>query len=274
MQAPAAARREESVLFRRWNATAKRTKNGPPKARLLRPVLTGSIEMNSNAPFLGRALLGTLATLLAVAFAACAGSDKAEPASRDPSVQPISVPDQLAVSVAAANDVAQVGTVAEAAQADFQKVPQVSDAAATATPASYTYNDGDRTLTVFLDSDLTVGEDSGGTTDGDAITTRSSDPQRRGNELPVFRTSSGSLMTLPGGVLLLLNEGWTSAQVDTFFSTNEINRATVSELGWIDNGFFIETDPGFPSLNLANKLAGQEGVELSSPNWSHEVELR
>ena len=178
------------------------------------------------------------------------------------------------MSVAAANDVEQVGTVAEAAQADFQKGPQVSDAAATATPASYTYNDGDRTLTVFLDSDLMIGGDSGGTTDGGAITTRSSDSQRRDNELPVFRASSGSLMTLPGGVLLLLNEDWTSAQVDTFFSTNEINRNKVSELGWIDNGFFIETDPGFPSLTLANKLAGQEGVELSSPNWSHEIELK
>ena len=189
-------------------------------------------------------------------------------------MQPVSAPARPAVSAAPPSDDEQGVTVTDAAQADFQKESTTPPAAPTATPASYTYNDGDRTLTVFLDSDLMIGGDSGGTTDGGAITTRSSDSQRRDNELPVFRASSGSLMTLPGGVLLLLNEDWTSAQVDTFFSTNEINRNKVSELGWIDNGFFIETDPGFPSLTLANKLAGQEGVELSSPNWSHEIELK
>ena len=230
--------------------------------------------MKANAPFMRGALLATLPALLAVAFAACAGSDKAEPAPRDTGVQPISAPARPAVSAAPPSDDEQGVTVTDAGQADFQKESTAPPAAPTATLASYTYNDGDRTLTVFLDSDLMIGGDSGGTTDGGTITTRSTDSQRRDNELPVFRASSGSLMTLPGGVLLLLNEDWTSAQVDTFFSTNEINRTKVSELGWIDNGFFIETNPGFPSLTLANKLAGQEGVELSSPNWSHEIELK
>ena len=40
------------------------------------------------------------------------------------------------------------------------------------------------------------------------------------------------------------------------------------------NAFFVETEPGFPSLNLANELAEQEGVLISSPNWRTEVSLR
>ena len=45
----------------------------------------------------------------------------------------------------------------------------------------------------------------------------------------------------------------------------------VSELSYAANGFFVETEPGFPSLDLANTRAGQEGVELSSPNWGREA---
>ena len=33
------------------------------------------------------------------------------------------------------------------------------------------------------------------------------------------------------------------------------------------NGFLVETEPGFPSLELANALAAQAGVWVSSPNW-------
>ena len=45
----------------------------------------------------------------------------------------------------------------------------------------------------------------------------------------------------------------------------------VSELDYVANGFFVETEPGFPSLDLANALAAQDGVEISSPNWGREV---
>ncbi len=89
----------------------------------------------------------------------------------------------------------------------------------------------------------------------------------------MFRSQSGALMTLPGGVLLVLDEDWSQSQVDDFFSSNGIKKEKVSDLGWLDNGYFIETEAGFPSLTLANRLASQEGVILSSPNWWHEVTL-
>ena len=75
-------------------------------------------------------------------------------------------------------------------------------------------------------------------------------------------------------MLLLLDQDWSEARVGRFFEHNAISRADVSELGWIDNGYFIETAPGFPSLTLVNTLAEQEGVDLSSPNWWQEVELK
>ena len=78
-------------------------------------------------------------------------------------------------------------------------------------------------------------------------------------------------MTLPGGVLLVLSSAWSQAETNAFFSNNGIKMGRVSELDYVANGFFVETEPGFPSLDLANALAVQEGVEISSPNWGREA---
>ena len=119
----------------------------------------------------------------------------------------------------------------------------------------YTWWDGDREMRVRIEPD--------------------EDPQRYGGGEgePVFRSDSGGgVMTLPGGVLLALDPTWSSSQVDAFFSKNKIKRNRVSELGFLDNAFFVETEPGFPSLQLANDLAAQEGVIISTPNWASEFE--
>ena len=78
-------------------------------------------------------------------------------------------------------------------------------------------------------------------------------------------------MTLPGGVLLVLDPSWTGSEVKRFFSGNGIKASRVTELGFAENAYFVETEPGFPSLQLANTLAGEEGVVISSPNWTTEV---
>ncbi len=99
--------------------------------------------------------------------------------------------------------------------------------------------------------------------------------QRGGGGQPVFRSESGGeLMTLPGGIVLALDPAWDQATVEKFFSRNGIALERASELDFLDNGFFVETEPGFPSLELANTLAVQEGVILSSPNWAREVESK
>ena len=138
----------------------------------------------------------------------------------------------------------------------------------------YTWQDGDRTLTVLLQDDLTVTQDGDIASKEDiaARTTRSDTIDKAASAgLPVFRSQSGSLMTLPGGVLLALDETWGRTETDAFFSDNGIDAARVSELDYVTNGFFVETEPGFPSLELANALASQDGVEVSSPNWRREV---
>ena len=90
----------------------------------------------------------------------------------------------------------------------------------------------------------------------------------------VFRTATGSQMWLPGGVVLVLDAAWSTAQTDAFFAQNGIEADRVTEFDWLDNGFLIESGPGLVSLELANRLVGQQGVELSSPDWSVEAELK
>ena len=144
----------------------------------------------------------------------------------------------------------------------------------------YTWEDGDHTRQVWLDPELAVKGDAATGPLGEAVVQVAEGSAVRGDGgsgesgLPVFRSPSGALMALPGGVLLLLDSGWTEAETSAFFSRNGIKGARVSELDYLPNGFFVETDPGFPSLNLANDLADQDGVELSSPNWWTESTTR
>ena len=143
---------------------------------------------------------------------------------------------------------------------------------------TYTWQDGDRTMTAKLQTDLVVEKDSGGlprdvvsANEGGTNVVRSADGQSKSDTLPVFRSESGALMTLPGGVLLVLSSEWSQAETDAFFSNNGIKMDRVSELDYAANDFFVETAPGFPSLDLANALAVQDGVEISSPNWGREA---
>ena len=143
---------------------------------------------------------------------------------------------------------------------------------------AYTWQDGDRTMTVRLQTDLVVEKGSGGlprdvvsANEGGTNVVRRADGQSKSDTLPVFRSESGALMTLPGGVLLALSSEWSQAETNAFFSSNGIKMDRVSELDYVANGFFVETEPGFPSLDLANALAAQDGVEISSPNWGREA---
>ena len=138
---------------------------------------------------------------------------------------------------------------------------------------SFTWHDGDRVLQVWLDPNLVVQPGSDGVSRDDIVATVGDDIVVRGTVSvpakgdPVFWSDTGELMALPGGVALVLDPDWGSARVDAFLADNAINVADVSELDFVANGFFVETDPGFDSLKLANSLAVQNGVVLSSPNW-------
>ena len=145
----------------------------------------------------------------------------------------------------------------------------------------FTYKDGDRVLRVVLQDDLVVQETDANTPD-DVVVVKGGDDNivrkqaRHGQDArPVFRSESGGgLMTLPGGILLVLDPEWDQTKVESFFSGNDITTDRVSDLGFLQNGFLVETKPGFASLELANALASKQGVVLSSPNWWREVEAR
>ncbi len=146
---------------------------------------------------------------------------------------------------------------------------------------TYTWEDGDRTLGVVLQTDLSVQNNSSINTTDTVVSkgVQESIVQIRDSHyrssLPVFRSKSGGeLMTLPGGVLLALDPEMEQTEVDSFFSRNNISLDRVSELDFIENGFLVKTGPGFPSLELANELADQDGVLISSPNWRAERDLK
>ena len=152
-----------------------------------------------------------------------------------------------------------------------QRSPQArSDSGQSDQGPVYTYADGDRTVRVRLQSDLEVsGDSSVARGSGEHIVTK--DSSRRSTGQPVFRSeSSGTLMTLPGGVLLVLDAEWSTAETNAFFARNRIKLSRVSDLDVTANSFFVETEPGFTSLNLANTLAERDGVLISSPNWWRE----
>ncbi len=132
----------------------------------------------------------------------------------------------------------------------------------------YTWQDGDRTHSARLVLDRVVLGD--GTVVPRDDVAEGAGGAGAGGVQPVFQSESGEQMTLPGGVILVLDPEWDADAVAGFLSRNGIEPDRVSVLGYLPNGFVVETEPGFASLDLANALAGQAGVEIASPNWSRE----
>ena len=150
-------------------------------------------------------------------------------------------------------------------------------ASASDTGTVYDWYDGDRVMSVELQPDLEA-QSSNSEVPGDEIIARVGDynivtktDKTVSKANPVFRSKEdASLMTLPGGVLLALDSTWDQERIDAFFQENGIDAHSVSPMEYLKNAYFIETEPGLPSLDLANKLAVMDGVEVSSPNWWQE----
>ena len=106
------------------------------------------------------------------------------------------------------------------------------------------------------------------------IVKRAPQVARAAGDMPVFRGGNGRLMTLPGGAFLVLDSELTEEQTRRFFAEHEIRPDRVSKMEVFKNGFFIKTEAGWPSLDLANRLAGEDTVKISSPNWWRKLTLR
>ena len=156
----------------------------------------------------------------------------------------------------------------------------LDDVSRSAQGAEYTWQDGRHTRRAHVQIDLVAQAEE--ETRSDDIVVRGGgeehvvrrQPRHDEAALPVFRTESGEILTLPGGVLLALDASWDQARVDQFFLENGITGDRIARQQFAVHGFLVETEPGFPSLELANTLATQDGVLLSSPNWRREESPR
>ena len=142
----------------------------------------------------------------------------------------------------------------------------------------YTWQDGEHTRRVYLQPDLVLQDPADNTSEDVVVRAGRMEnvvqrTARHGEQdtLPVFRSASGSIMTLPGGVLLVFDEQWDQRRINTFVATNGIAKGSIRALDFTPNAFFIDTAPGLPSLELANALAAEEGVVIASPNWRREI---
>ena len=232
------------------------------------------------APIAALAILGGAAALLLTSMAVLA-SEPAQDPSPAPTDSPAQQPAATQTPVPLELPVLTDKPLLEISPIDPSTKVVRDDNADSGQGNIYTWEDGDRTLRAVLQSDLVVQETNSNAPEDVVVQmgTRSSIVRRdEGHGLtngPVFRSESGGgLMTLPGGVVLVLDGEWSQSRIEEFFSENDIPAHRWSALGFLDNGFLVQTEPGFPSLELANELAAQEGVVISSPNWSREVETR
>ncbi len=142
----------------------------------------------------------------------------------------------------------------------------------------YEWLDGDRTRRVWMQTDLVL-EERGQAPDDQVVLRFGGDQDivnREGRHdgvetQPVFRSESGDVMTLPGGVLVVLDPTWGHQAVQAFFGAHGIPETRVEDQAFAANAFLVDTPPGLPSLELANRLAGEDGVVVSSPNWATAV---
>ena len=145
----------------------------------------------------------------------------------------------------------------------------------------HSWQDGARTRRAWLQTGLVL-QPSTRNTDDDVVIRGSGQgsivertPRHDSEDTqPVFRSEAGTLMTLPGGVVLVLDPDWGEKRINAFFADHGIASDQAEERSFAPNAFLIETSPGFASLELANALAGEEGVLISSPNWRSEIVLR
>ena len=226
---------------------------------------TNSSRMSSGAPD------GASAPLPEVA--AAAAREGRWDGSEELAVVPVAIGPQRPAA-ASPGALATAGDPRTPRPAPATPAPESPDAAEGAAGEVHIWQDGEHTRRVVLQPGLAV-RAGGEITPKDEVLARSSAGAlvEGGGGGPVFRADGGGgLMTLPGGVVLVLDPGWDEEAVAAFLGRNAISEERVAELGWLPNGFFVETKPGFPSLELANALAGQEGVLLAAPNWWREVE--
>ncbi len=147
-------------------------------------------------------------------------------------------------------------------------------------PAPDYWQDGDRRMRLHpIATPTAAPADAKSKGETEVPLTRSADAPQAGSEpsqnpadpTPQFQSDSGNSLSLPGGVLIVLDADWGADEVGEFFAFNEIKLAQIAAMLPLPNTYLIATPPGLASLELANSLARQSGVIAASPNWQREI---
>ena len=162
---------------------------------------------------------------------------------------------------------------------------------------AYTWQVKDKTFTVWLQSDLFAELNSDDT--NDSVTTEKQantldglvidNPSLRiwrfnetaisskseNTRVPVFSdTPDGkSLRVLIGGIIVVLDPTLSTSAAEDWLEQRELNG---KRLAIANNAFFVDTLPGFPSLELVNALTAENDAALifAEPNWWQESSWR
>ena len=155
---------------------------------------------------------------------------------------------------------------------------------------AYTYHDGKRERTIYLQTDLVAqfGRQSApmatqaeanfqsrqvriwklkGDSKLKSLIQEKASLSKEGFDSPVFTNgkNGGSKRALPGNVIVSLEVHWGQEQVQAWAENQ--NLKLLKKLPLKGNLFLVATQPGWPSLDVANKLRNQNGVLWATPNW-------
>ena len=134
---------------------------------------------------------------------------------------------------------------------------------ALASETQHTYRDGDKTVKITLQEDLVGVKGEYGQI---SVVPRSEAPATADEEIPVFADQEGTLLALQGDVVLMFDKSLSEEQLASFLDANGL-LDRVGRMGYSTHAFRIKTDPGWESLELANRLAEKQGVAVSRPDW-------
>lgn len=140
----------------------------------------------------------------------------------------------------------------------------------------HTAGGGTRTLGSQASLDELVHESGGASiwksAGGNAIAVAAASSGARLSEVFQDLPSGGRLRALPGNVIVTLDPGLTSEEVEQWAAAN--GQRIVDRMRYGRNVVVLESAPGMASLELANRLRQRKEVLAAEPNWWQETATR
>jgi hypothetical protein len=85
-------------------------------------------------------------------------------------------------------------------------------------------------------------------------------------------SSAGRMRALPGNIIVYFNPTWSEAQISAWIGSRGLNVVKKLDIG--TNIYIIKTDPGLAALELANTLYRSGEVVAAFPDWWQETATR